>query len=119
MPACTTAIINTDAALTDGAFPLIKGWSAGTTNEAVSIAREYRVISRSEIFRAAIFMLSASPRALLSAAVAATMSIPTYAKVALRIVVLGELASAKISTNKVTQAYHIPRNLPRVPLISR
>jgi hypothetical protein len=98
---------------------LIKGWSIGTTNEAVSIAREYRVTIRSEIFRAAIFMLSASPKALLSAAVAATMSIPTYAKLALIIVVLEKLASAKAScANKGSQAYHIPRNLPSPPLIS-
>jgi hypothetical protein len=40
------------------------------------------------IFRAAIFMLSASARDLLSAAVAATMSIPTYEKITLINVVL-------------------------------
>src|SRR5436190_24033216 len=95
MPASTAAMINTEREPIDCPLPLMKGWSVGTTNEAVSIDRVYRVIIRSEIFRAAIFMLSASPKILLSAAVAATMSIPTYAKLTWTIVVLGEFASAK------------------------
>src|SRR5436190_24345158 len=56
MPASTTAIINIERPLTDCALPLMKGWSLGTTNEADSTAKEYRVIIRSEIFRAAIFI---------------------------------------------------------------
>lgn len=88
MPASTTAIIKTELEPTDWPPPLMKGWSLGTRNEAVSTARLYKVIIRRLIFRAAIFMLSASARALLSAAVAATMSIPTYEKITLMVVVL-------------------------------
>ncbi len=54
------------------------------------MAREYRVMIRRLSFRAPIFMLSASARDLLSAAVAAMMSIPTYEKITWMIVVLGE-----------------------------
>lgn len=37
-PASTTAIMNGDLAPTDWAFPLMNGWSLGTTNDTVSIA---------------------------------------------------------------------------------
>jgi hypothetical protein len=76
MPASTAAMMNTERALTDVAWPLMKGWSIGTTKEAVRTAREYRVMTRRLIFRAAIFMLSTLARDRLSAAVAATISIP-------------------------------------------
>jgi hypothetical protein len=49
------------------------------------------VTIRIEIFRAAIFILSASPRDLDSAAVAAKMSIPVKEKIALIIPVLPKL----------------------------
>ena len=55
-PASTTAMINTELAPTDCALPLMKGWFAGTTNDAVRTAREYNVMIRREIFREAIFI---------------------------------------------------------------
>jgi hypothetical protein len=77
IPASTTAMMNIEDSPTDCAPPLIKGWFIGTMKEAVSIAIEYRETMRMLIFRAASFILSASGSDLLSAAVAATISIPT------------------------------------------
>jgi len=76
IPASTTAIMNTDRALTEVASPFRKGWSIGTTKDAVMTAREYKVTTRRLIFRAAIFIASTSANARLSAAVAAMMSMP-------------------------------------------
>jgi hypothetical protein len=75
-PASTTAMTKTDLAPTDGALPLMYGWLYGTTSEAVNMAKQESVTMRRAIFRAAIFILSAFPRDLLSAAVAAKISIP-------------------------------------------
>jgi roadblock/LC7 domain-containing protein len=77
IPASTTAITKTELAPSDCAPPLIKGWFVGTTKDAVSIAKEYNVMMRMFNFRAPIFILSASGKALLSEAVAAMISIPT------------------------------------------
>lgn len=91
IPASTTAMMKTERALTDVASPLMKGWSMGTTNDAVSTASEYSMMIRRLIFRAAIFMLSTSASARLSAAVAATISIPTYEnKTLVKVVLLGQ-----------------------------
>jgi hypothetical protein len=123
IPASTAAMMKTERALTDDAWPLIKGWSAGTTNEAVRTAREYRVMTRRLIFRAAIFIVSTSARALLSAAVAATMSIPTYENITLVKVVLGtdkqasyELAVAASSFRGGRMVYQTPRSVPTEPV---
>ncbi len=40
MPASTAAMMKTERALTDDAWPLMKGWSMGTTKEAVRTASE-------------------------------------------------------------------------------
>jgi hypothetical protein len=56
--------------------PLMKGWSVGTRNDAVSTHRMYKAMMRREIFREAIFIASESARALLSAAVMVTISMP-------------------------------------------
>ena len=60
----------------------MNSWSMGTTKDDTIMHIVYKEIIRIEIFREAIFMLSASARDLLSAAVAATISIPTYEKMA-------------------------------------
>jgi hypothetical protein len=60
----------------------------GTTREAAIIAKQDSVTMRRIIFLAAIFILSASPKALLSAAVAAKISIPVYENIALIIPLL-------------------------------
>lgn len=57
----------------------------------------YRVMIRRLIFRAPIFMLSASDSFLLSAAVAAIMSIPTYENITWMIVVLVKNISINVT----------------------
>src|SRR4051812_45580228 len=88
MPASTTAIMNKECEPTDCPAPLMKGWSYGTTNDAASMEQVYRVTILKLIFREAIFILSELESDLLSAAVAAKMSIPTYEKITLTIPVL-------------------------------
>lgn len=87
-PASTTAITKIEPAPADCAAPFKKGWLYGTTNEAVNTAEQVIVITRIVIFLVAIFMLSAFPRDLLSAAVAAKISIPVNEKMALTMQVL-------------------------------
>jgi hypothetical protein len=79
-PASTTAIMKIEWEPLDCPAPLMNGWSEGTRKDAVRIDSAYRVITRSEIFRDAIFMASESARALLSAAVTVTISMPVYEK---------------------------------------
>lgn len=77
IPASTAAMMKSECEPTDCPPPLINGWVIGTTNEATIIDIVYKEMMRIEIFLEAIFILSASARDLLSAAVAATISIPT------------------------------------------
>ena len=88
IPASTTAIMKTDLDPGDCPPPLINGWSLGTTQEAVSIAKEYKIMIRKLIFLEPIFRLSALANALLSAAVEAITSIPEYEKITWTHVVL-------------------------------
>jgi hypothetical protein len=77
-PASTTAIMKGDWDPIDCPPPLMNGWSLGTTQATRSIASEYKVTTRILIFLDPIFILSTLASALLSAAVAAIMSIPVY-----------------------------------------
>jgi hypothetical protein len=113
MPASTAAMMNTEREPTDCPPPLRNGWSLGTIKETVSTATAYSRTILSDIFLEPIFMLSASPRALLSAAVATRISIPVYEK-ATRVRVVLELLS-KIRDPEQSVPYQTPRNVPTDP----
>lgn len=106
-PASTAAIMYIECEPTDWPPPLRNGWSLGTTKEPSNMASVYRVMIRRLIFRAPIFILSASASFLLSAAVAAMMSIPTYENITWMIVVLeGEFRDVLFTTSKIINIPH-------------